>query len=238
MAYGVIAHTVKQAGADHTTVTTDPLNTTSADSLFVVVSDFTSGTPMASWLTDSAGNSFGLLSGTSQENTANTRIRVYYAKDSQTGASHTFTYTAAGGLQVYPTILVLACSGGHLTAITDQENGLTTGGASSLATGSITPSEDNELVVTGVSSLDGGTMTAPSGFTLADQGPYMSGNGGIGGALAYKIQTTAAAVNPSWGFSSSTEASAFVASFHAAAGVTPPAAPIPGGIQIAPVGFQ
>jgi hypothetical protein len=220
--YSCPQHTIKQAanGAP-TTVTTDPIDTTGLDTVIIGVSDFSAGTPDGAWITDTSSggsNSFGQLSGAAAVGTTNTRVRVYYCRGCVVGTGHTFTYAApATSVATYPTIMVLACSGGNMVAITDQQNGATTTSAATLATGSVTPTEDNELVVTVVASLDSGVLTAPTGYTLADRASYAAGIA-IGGALAYRIQTTATATNPSWTFSTTTEASAGVGSFKAAAG--------------------
>ncbi len=218
--YSCTQHTIKQAanGAP-TTVTTDPIDTTGLDTIIIGVSDYPAGTPDGTWIVDTSSggsNSFGQLSGAAAVGTTNTRVRLYYCRGCQVGTGHTFTYTQpATSLAVYATIMVLACGQGNQSSLTDQQNGSTTGGAGSISTGSITPSENGELIVTVVASLDSGTVTVPSGYTLGDRASYAAGIA-IGGALAYKIQTTATATSPSWTFSTSSEGSAGVGSFKAA----------------------
>jgi hypothetical protein len=64
---------------------------------------------------------------------------------------------------------------------------------------SITPSTNNQVVVTGVEFVDtaGATYTINSGMTVSDSKPWLSGNY-RGSAMAYIIQTTATAIQPTW----------------------------------------
>ena len=112
---------------------------------------------------------------------------------------------------------VAAFSGAAAASALDQQNGAV-GTGTSLATGSVTPSEDNELVVSGVSIADGssGTYAVDSGLTITDQILASAGNF-EGGGLAYIIQTSAGAVNPTWSWTGSVNSAAVIATFKAAA---------------------
>jgi hypothetical protein len=69
--------------------------------------------------------------------------------------------------------------------------------------GSLTPTHNGELIISFV--MDGFAnwpVSINSGFTISDQIAYSSGNF-VGGAMAYFVQATAAAINPTWTFSSS-----------------------------------
>ena len=98
----------------------------------------------------------------------------------------------------------------------DQQNGATSAGTpASFQPGSVTPSEDNELVVSCVCTSVASAWTA-SGYTaIATYVP--AGANSVGLAAGYQIQTTATATNPMWSGSSSSNISANIATFKAAA---------------------
>lgn len=67
--------------------------------------------------------------------------------------------------------------------------------------GSITPSEDNELVVSGWAwTTTGVTVTSVTGMTLVNQ---LDAGAPPGAAGAYVIQTVASAINPTWNYTGS-----------------------------------
>jgi hypothetical protein len=62
--------------------------------------------------------------------------------------------------------------------------------------GSITPTQNNEVVVSGMSSIDSATATVDSGFTGIAV-PNVTAQH-IGNGIAYLIQTTATSENVTW----------------------------------------
>jgi hypothetical protein len=136
---------------------------------------------------------------------------LFYSHNPTVGTGHTFSYT--GG---YVSMEVQAWSGSTSSAtVLDQDNFSATD-----TPGSITPTQNNELVVTSCNT-DFGSLTAPSPYTVSDNDPD-SGATNYGGAFAYNIQTTAAATNPAW--TSGGDSNSMVASFFApasGAGLTP-----------------
>lgn len=215
MSYSLIANT--SAGGSSSTVTTGAIETTGADLLIVVVGRYQAES--AASLIDSKGNSWTEL--TQSEEVGSARCSIFYCQGGTVGLNHTFTYE---GTSVYVSVAVAAFSGSAATPF-DQENGASSPSTNSLATGSITPSEDNELVIAGFSSNSGETISINASMTITDQEPYVGGNS-FSVALAYIIQTTAGAINPSWSWTSTAAAAARIASFKASAGA-PPAAFLP-----------
>jgi hypothetical protein len=139
-------------------------------------------------LTDSAGNTWTRIA---QPGPANNQqwAEMYYSHNPTTSASHTFSYS--GG---YAAMEAQAFSGSASGAVLDQSNSaVTTGGQP----GSITPTHDNELVVASWSSDASSNPTISSPYTITDSDLW---NGGVtyGSAMAYAVQTTAAATNPTW----------------------------------------
>lgn len=211
MAYSLISH-VKGDGGGNSGFTSGAINTTGAD-LIVIVGSVYNATAytVTGHLTDSASNVYTKLT---QQDSTNRGIAIFYKVSPATSASHTFTVTQAGEW-AFPAIAVTAWSGAYTSgAPIDQQNGANTGSAASLATGSVTPSQDNELVVAGWSS-GATTSHSVSGYTISDQ---TFNTGSVAGGQAYLVQTTAGATNPSIAFGSTVEGAVAVATFKAAAG--------------------
>jgi hypothetical protein len=184
-------------------VTTGGINTTGADFLVAVVSNF-GGTAAVS---DSKGNTWTALT----ESADAVKCRIFYTVPSSVGASHTFTVSGA----TYPAICVAAFSGVHATPA-DQQNGATDTGVTSLQPGSVTPSEDAELVVTGLATRDPVSMESINdSYVLETSKPNNQDGVHMGAYLAYRVQTTAAATNPAWSWTTSRDASARIATFKA-----------------------
>lgn len=178
-----------QAGSSNgTDVTTSAIDTTGAKFL-VISASYSTAAPT---ITDSKSNTWTAL--TAQTTVGSGINRLYYVANPTVGTNHTFTNTGN-----VPSISVMAFSNVILSSPFDVEGGGVGNTVTSKATGSITPSLNNELVITGL-QIDGSLTTdyvVDSGFTA---NTYVGGAGGIhvGCGMAYKIQTTAAAVNPTW----------------------------------------
>lgn len=142
------------------------------------------------------------------------RTRLWYKENptvtsSMTGSGSTTNSFSAGG--------IMGFSGVAASSAFDQQNGASSISAMSLASGSITPSEDNELIVTMGSEGDTGTLSVDSSITLATQVNYAGGSN-VGMGCGYKIQTSAAAISATWSKTgSATEMQSVIASFKAAA---------------------
>lgn len=201
----LIAHT-SAASLDGNTVTTSGVNTTGATALAAFVAYDGSSAPVP---TDSNGNTWTPL--TAQSGTFG-RGRWFYAANPIVGSGHTASVNASFS---YPGLIFLAFSGITITSPFDQENGTgTSSGATSLATGSVTPSENGELILVGLSfeSIISGLGIDGTGFTIIETVPSVGGQN-YGAAVAYKIQSTAAAENRTWSWTSSTDGTATIATF-------------------------
>jgi hypothetical protein len=211
MAYALITSDSK-AGTP-TGVTTDGVDTTGADLIVVNVGWYSNGglnNTLA--VSDSEGNTWTALT---IRSTTNIACRLFYVYNPSVGAGHTFTAND-GANSPYPSIEMMAFSGAAAAPF-DQQNGATAT-ATSIATGSITPTEDNELVVAGLAheNNSAGAVSINGGFT-ALKVAYVGGNS-QGSGLARLIQTTATAANPTWSITTSAESAAVIASFKAASG--------------------
>jgi hypothetical protein len=197
-----VLSTVK-AGAE-TGATTDAVDTTGADFLVAAVSYFTSGSGMT--MSDSKGNTWNALTTSTISFTV---TRLYWCVPSSVGSGHTFTFSGTG---VYPSLAVMAFSGADSTPL-DQQNGATASSVTSLSTGSITPSVNGCVLFTGIGFEN--TFSSPSineSFTGIVSASYNSGTH-FGLAAAYRIQATAAAINPQWSWTGSATVAARIASF-------------------------
>lgn len=175
-------------GGNGSTATTAAINTTGANFCVAVASYYTNS---ADTVSDSKSNTWTEL--TRYTNAAFQRVVIWYAKNPTVGSGHTFTL--GSGASTFPAIAAACFSGVDTSSPFDQENG----SANTKTPGSVTPTQNNELIITGISTLTGAgtTPTVDSGFTVTGAHANSASNY-TGYGLAYKIQTTAAAVNPTW----------------------------------------
>lgn len=208
MAFGTPTST-KKLSTNSTSVTSDAIDTTGYN---LIVIGITTALNTAATPTDSKGNTWTALTG---QGAGNVYARLWYSINPTVGSGHTFS---TSGSATYPSIFVLAIAGAAAAGF-DQQNGAASASATSVQPGSITPTEDNELIVALCTNDDtGNTLSINGGFTIAQQNVSV-GAQAEGGGLAYLIQTTATAANPTWSWGGSSEAVATViASFKAAVG--------------------
>ncbi len=142
--------------------------------------------------------------------------QFFYCVNPVVGASHTFTSTSASGFQ---TMKVAAFSGTAASPF-DQQNGTTTASAASLSAGALTPSEDNCIVISGVVVDSSTLLLHPSELVEANATQYQAGDHEAGG-FGFTIQTTAAAIDPTWNWTGPTAAAMSNAIFKATSAPPP-----------------
>jgi hypothetical protein len=171
--------------------TTSGIDTTGATALVANLCCYgPSGAPA---LTDSKGN---VWHPTSADDNGIVRHILYYCVNPIVGSGHTFSIANVN----YSSIEVAAFSGVTGAAPLDSYIVAQGGGGGSLQAGSITPANNNSVIVAGVGFSANGTVSSiDSSFTITDNQAAVSGQC-EGGALAYLVQTTAGAVNPQWTF--------------------------------------
>lgn len=185
--------------------TSSAVNTTGANLIVISAAHFPNG--HAQTVSDSKGNTWTALTDYSIH--IGISVRLYYCYNPTVGSGHTFTIS---GTNSYGSLNVAAFSN-VATSPLDQSNGATNSSASSLSTGSITPSQANSIVIAGFGADNGGTsISINSGFTIAASNDYSAG-GSEAGAIAYKIVTSASAINPQWSIASSAPIAAAIANF-------------------------
>lgn len=213
MAFVLIANTGAES-SDHDSVTTPALDTTGADLIVLSVAYYQTeaGNLVVS---DSKGNTWTPC--TAYNSSTFAAQQFYYCRNPIVGSGHTFTQSRTAS---YPSLVVQAWSGVGVTPF-DQQNGAASSDAalSGIASGSITPSDDNELLISGISygEVTASLPTIDSGFTISYGN---SGTGfGFGTSMAYLVETTATAKNTTWTFSpiAANSAGVSIISFKAAA---------------------
>ncbi len=184
-----------------------------------------SGTPTASHISDSSGNTWVAL--TAKTAVSSCGEMLFYAKNAAVGASQTFTISKSGS---YSSIVVMGFSGVDTTAPFDVENGTNWSGTTAQP-GSITPSVDNELVISGCGdAAPTTTWTCNGNFSGTEIYYNQVPSTTEGNALAYEIQTTATARNPTWTLGTSGGGNVVIASFKETVASGQPYAKRAGGI--------
>ncbi len=205
MAWSLLAHT----GAQSTTtgdITTTAIDTTGADLLAVVLAWYQAVADPT--LVDSASNSW---TGRTKYRSTNRSVQVLYVQAPTTSATHTFT-ASTGGAGEYPTICISAWSGSVATPY-EAENGATTSSATSLATGSASPTT-TDLFITGCAQGGtSGSLTLSAGFTATET--FIGTSFAVEGGMGYA--TSASAQSATWNFASN-EAAVTIAAFKGTGG--------------------
>jgi hypothetical protein len=212
MSFSVVFQT-SAGSADTNVVTTGAQNSTGADLIVILAGNYNGGLGSTVTLTDSKGNTWTPLTkrtGGAQDG------QLFYCANPTVGTGHTFTLTSVGG-SGFPFIGVLAVTGANAIPF-DVENGSGGTGTSSRQPGSITPAQDNSLVVAGINAGAGiDPVTVDGGFAASASG--YDGANHLGGGIGYLIQTTAAAANPTWSWGGgNADTAAVIGAFKPAAG--------------------
>ena len=182
MAITVVASVTKAGAASGGTTTA--IDTTGATLLVVSVGWFSTN-PIT--VTDSKGNTWVPLT---RAIASTTQTQLFFCLTPTVGSGHTFTVS---GTTIYPAILVAAFAG----VVSVQIDTGATSTASPCTAGPVTPLQSGALVVTSRAGNAASTdSVTPGGFTLLSVA-YGAGTTMRGG-LGYVIQTTAAAITPTW----------------------------------------
>ncbi len=188
---GNIAVVTHGSGATANSPFTAALDMTGATLIVVNISSFGAGT-----ITDSVGTN------TYTQGTCNVDVKnacLYYVYAPSVSSTMIFNYS---GSSVFAAIEVIGFSGTVGSSMDQSSNqGTATAATTCTVNSSITPSTNNQVVVSGFGSgnleANGQTYSVNSGMTISDQNPTVASSN-FGGAMAYKIQTTATAIQPVW----------------------------------------
>jgi hypothetical protein len=197
--------------SDHNAATTASIDTSSCG--FATVEVQFQGASGSMVVSDSKGNSWSLAK--HFDDGSNRSIEIWYSNLTSVGSGHTVTATISGGFPSVNWTAFLSAGGATL----GNTNGATNASAGSLATGSVTPSADNAVIVA-AGRVSGGGNTVNS-INSSFQLPSTNGNdaNNVSSGIAYFIQLTAAAKNPTFSFGFADTCVAAIAAFTIA---TPP----------------
>jgi len=195
--------------------TTPAVNTTGAN-LLVACIGWNNPAGGVVTLTDSKGNTWVPLT---RRDGGVSSHRFYYVKAATVGTGHTFTVSMSAN--AWPGFMVYAFAGADTINPFDAQNGASGGNSGPLSTGSITPTRSGSVVISGLQHGNGTPSSATVTTGLSANLVKMET-----GAASYFVQSPAAAINPSWGFSGGNQSSVVaIASF------LPP--PVVGGVTVA-----
>jgi hypothetical protein len=208
VAIALVASRLDQS-SDTNGFTSGSINATGANLLTVVVITTTN---TGGVVTDSSSNSWTeVASGLAFDDM---KCSVWYAVNPTVTSSHTISVTGTGNRA---SIAFAAWSGADTSAPFDQTANAQDLFNGTIQAGSVTPTTNDQVVIAAMgATLDDGTPASiDGGFTIAQQA---DGTGNATGVyLAYLIQTTAAAANPTW-TDGAIAKNALNATFKAAAG--------------------
>lgn len=142
-------------------------------------------------------------------------VRLAFMAAPTVGSGHVLTLDHLTS-DIYPGLSVEVWAGSHASPL-DQQNGASSASASSLAPGSITPTQDGELIFAVLMNENnsGGARSINGGFTLGDGTAYNAG-ASEGVHIAYLEQTSAVAANPTWSITNAAALAVKIVSFKAA----------------------
>lgn len=188
--------------------TTAAVDTTGAN-LIVIASCFEASlSPPV--ISDSKLNSWTPL--TEDNGAGSNSIQLWYCAGATVGAGHTFTITRSGAA---PAIAVAAFSGTSAAPFDVEVYGSDVNSSTTSIFNTITPTEDNELVVFGLTLAAVNTPTCDNaGFTFIEHLPFLGGSN-YGIDIGYLVQTTAGGVGGTWSWSTGCRVGLALASFKA-----------------------
>jgi|SRR6185503_9919430 len=179
------------SGAGSSITTTDA-NCTGANFFWACVASNTTNPTVS----DDSSNSYtGLTQKTDIITAANARCS--FAANASTSSTFQVSTTSD-----FPYLCYIGFANVKTASPKDGETGLNDAVGSpstTISSGSITPSETDEVMLDFISSFDAGAQvwSIDSGYTVEQQATSGSGVN-YGGACAYKIKTDTAAENPAW----------------------------------------
>ena len=195
--------------------TTSALNTTGAKLFVIVIGCYEGGGGHCDQtntnVSDSSGNTYTRVATGAVLNTFD--FEIYYKISPTTSSTETFSFTC-GGINCFAAMEVQAWTEAGTPTFDTGIDSFGSASASSTTTGSITPSVNNALVVSGAvyDATSGSSFSVTGGFTISDQQALVPSTN-EGGAAGYLLQSTAAAANPTWSATTGTTFIAGIASF-------------------------
>lgn len=198
--YVFVSSVAAAAATPYTSVTTGTVSVTGANLIVIIITTYRGAAtfPIPA-PTDNQGNTYTRITSTNAG--GGPAIDIFYCYSPVVSASQTFTSPV--NATSFPSIIAYAFSGAA-SSPSDQfnsNNSTTLAGAATLQTGSVTPSTNGQLLITGLNAfLATATPTINSGFGtpifISSTVPGQT----YSTAASFLIQTTAITENPTWSF--------------------------------------
>lgn len=169
-------------------VTTPAIDTTTADLLIGWGAWDTAAGALV--FTDSKGNSWNKLI----SRVLTIEGSFWWCVPTSVGTGHTFTGTRTGS---NPAICIEAWINAAASPF-DQQNGNTSGVGTTLTTGSVTPTQNDELIVAGIAIRSGSTSISSIDSSFTIRGNVAPTGTSDGAAIATLVQVSIVLVNPTW----------------------------------------
>lgn len=200
----LIAHTAKAGNTSG--VLTDAIDSSGANFCAIGTTQF--GSIVAP--TDSKSNTWTALT---SRTVGGATSAIYYAQNATTGSGHTFQVS---GTLNFAGIAVKCFSNVKTSSSKDQDTGNAGTGFTSSKPGSVTPTEDGELIIAAL-GIGGTGLTSLSinlGFSIDGDSVLFNSGANYGQSLAYLVQPTAGAIDLTWSWATfSGDAMSQVATF-------------------------
>lgn len=200
----------------HNVPATAAISTVGASSLVSGLGAYQGALTQAVMTDSPGGGSANTWTPHTAQNSTNARIQISHVTNPTVNASHTFATLT--GSSAFPALSEQTFLGVDTSSPFDGENGANTGGATSLATGNVTPSANGAVLFAclAIGVVDTPTMGG-SGWSAPIGTAFNSGHS-FGVWCSYKIQTTATAEQATFNWSTSTDAATSIAAFKASGG--------------------
>jgi hypothetical protein len=203
MAWSLVNHST--AFSTSTNATTPGVSTVGANLIILGVSQ---GNSSGLNVSDSNGNTWSPLSSQGGQ----PYCQLFYCYNPVVSGSHTFSTTGADRASIF-----MAAFSYAVLSPFDQQNTNLTASGTTVQTGSITPGQNNELIVAlcgfGIQTTAIAYSSIDQSFILTDSQSSGANAGPWGGAMAYLFQGALAAVNPTFTISQTSRIPASIASF-------------------------
>ncbi len=186
----VVCHAHGSAADNPTTNTVDCTGATLLVVNAATLNGISGGVP-----TDSQSNAYGSTGASC--NSPFSQACLYFLYSPSVSSSMTFTLP---GTSLFGAIEVIGFSGTSGTVEESVAEGTAATATTCQTASALTPSTNNQVIVSGFyATNDGGgaTYSIDSGMTITDFDPFVTGTS-EGGGVAYKVQTTATAIQPTW----------------------------------------
>ncbi len=190
MAIALVSHVSAQS-TDQANVTTGAIDTTGA-TLIVI----NTGQYRASAFPALSDNKFNLWTGRTVQDSGTFAGGIIYDCDNPTvGSGHTFSLNGAAS---FPSLEVAAFSGTLVSGAFDQQNGAASAAATSLATGSATPSAAGEVIIAGYAAggTNSGQTCTDASLTFINTDIQAGDANSFGSGMYYCIESGITAANP------------------------------------------